>query len=80
MPDETEPEGMQYEIPVPVREDLIDLLVGIEVDIRATLGYPPSMCKLLVTNLLMTLCDNMSKQAEYLYEQEQEDNEPKTTH
>jgi hypothetical protein len=55
---------IEYKIPDQAREDIVDILAAIEIDIEKTTGMPQSTCKLMVCQLLMTLVANMSKQAD----------------
>ena len=58
--------SINYKIPEAANKDLIDILILIEADIEDTTGLPPSLCKLLVAQMLMTLVEALNKQAESL--------------
>ena len=58
--------SITYKIPEAANKDLIDILILIEADIEDTTGLPPSLCKLLVAQMLMTLVEALNKQAESL--------------
>ena len=58
--------SINYKIPETANKDLIDILILIEADIEDTTGLPPSLCKLLVAQMLMTLVEALNKQAESL--------------
>jgi 16S rRNA G527 N7-methylase RsmG len=68
--------SINYKIPETANKDLIDILILIEADVGATTGLPPSLCKLLVAQMLMTLVEALNKQAESL--KILEDEEPET--
>ena len=68
--------NMKYQIPDQAQKDLIDIIILIEADIEDTTGLPPSLCKLLVAQMLMTLVEALNKQAESL--KKLEDEKPKT--
>ena len=58
--------SITYKIPEAANKDLIDILILIEADVEDTTGLPPSLCKLLVAQMLMTLVEALNKQAESL--------------
>lgn len=68
--------SINYKIPETANKDLIDILILIEADVEDTTGLPPSLCKLLVAQMLMTLVEALNKQAESL--KILEDEEPET--
>ena len=68
--------SITYKIPEAANKDLIDILILIEADVEDTTGLPPSLCKLLVAQMLMTLVEALNKQAESL--KILEDEEPET--
>ena len=68
--------SITYKIPEAANKDLIDILILIEADVEDTTGLPPSLCKLLVAQMLMTLVEALNKQAESL--KLLEDEEPET--
>lgn len=57
---------LEYQIPHKAREDLIDILAAIEIDMEHTTNMPPHLCKLMVCQLLISLVDSMQKQATML--------------
>jgi hypothetical protein len=64
--------SVDYKIPIAVHRDLMDILIGIEIDLEAQTRLPKSMCKLLVSRILMDLADVVANQAELIARAENE--------
>ena len=64
--------SVDYKIPIAVHRDLMDILIGLEIDLEAQTRLPKSVCKLLVSKILMDLADVVANQAELIARAENE--------